>query len=380
MDVDSVAGVAKATMGTIADAESKTGNNQTSVPDHSPLAEGTADVGLPADARVAMTRSSYGHIADIVREARERKVAVNGVLRERVILAMLQREKMFTCDMYAVTRCEKEVREFVLANRDAAEVTQSMVDSALKHTLDKRTLLRTVKAMAAQEKVWLHLLTALPQSKALNRSRVESIVIARDVDPHGPLVEAFIAEIHDRRSLRPMHSIAVPRKVSENIDVTRTEGAAQRDARYMVYARGLSTARVANNVGGHERWKRINRCKTVENDSLWDRIAKRLYRVPLRIARICDLHAFLASALPGSVDGVTVFDNCSFRSSYFFSHLPLELYLQLCGGLSHLPFAHRYIRYGEFSSDLDSDNEGDDDSLATSPVEEIEARLATPIC
>ncbi|KAJ2888687.1 hypothetical protein FB639_000463, partial [Coemansia asiatica] len=332
-----------------------------------------------ANAQTDMQISSYGQISDIVREAHERKMAINGVIRERVILDILERDKMFACDISMLSRLEKEVREFVLTNRNASEVTQSMVDSALKYTMDKRTLLRTVKAMAAQEKVWLHVLTSLPPTKALNKSRVESIVIARDVDPHGPLVDAFIAELCDRRYLRPMTSMIMPRKVSDEISVTRTEGAAQRDARYMVYAQNLLVARVVNNIGGHERWRRINRCENVANDSPWEPIAKRLYKVPLRIARICDLHAFLASALPTSVDGVTVFDNCSFRSSYFFSHLTLELYLRLCGGLSHLPFLHRYIRYGVLSSDLDSDDEGDDDSLTTSRVEEIEERLATPI-
>ncbi|KAJ2599454.1 hypothetical protein H4R99_003712 [Coemansia sp. RSA 1722] len=367
MDVDSSAEISNAGNGIR--------NSEAAVVDRSVSAETGAD----ANGETDQPNTSYGHISDIIHEARERKIAINGVIRERVILGILERDKMSTCDIYMLTRCEKEARAFVLANRNAPEMTQSMVDSALKYTLDKKTLMRTVKAMAAQEKVWLHILTSLPETKALNRSRVESIVIARDVDPHGPLVDAFIAEVRDRRALRPMHSIAIPRKVTDEVSVTRTKGAAQRDAIYKVYAQNLSAARVVNNVGGVERWKRINRCKNIVDDNIWERVAKRLYSVQLRIARMTDLHAFLASALPDSCDGVTVFDNCAFRSSYFFSHLPLELYLQLCGGLSHLPFAHRYIRYGEFSADLDSDDEGDDDSLTTSPIEDIEARLATPI-
>ncbi|KAI9505821.1 hypothetical protein BX070DRAFT_96829 [Coemansia spiralis] len=380
------------------------------------LANDAKKIPVSAETREAMN-ATYGSIQEIIKESVRRKVAVNAIVRERIILDMVEKESVIHCSLDVVRKCKELVREYILANRSLPGVTESLVRDAREHILDKRTFMRSITNLAGQKKLWYQSILPASRVGSKNKPTMYHIAIARSVDPNGPFVDMFINALNDQRKI---HLRSIPgkiRRIEDVVDIPRTHGAEERDRSYNSWIDESMNLRVTRAAEAHRK-AAINSTKVDtprskrhkastkdgmssrsarvqaraldpgdDFDSIWPRIAKRLGHIPSRIGRLVDLYTYLVEHLSNQVDDVYVFNNNSFRSSYLFFYLPLELFLEVTGGVSSIPEARYYIRYGTLptrASLEDSDTESVScydcgQSETQSTLEEINARLATPI-
>ncbi|KAJ1898122.1 hypothetical protein LPJ66_002949 [Kickxella alabastrina] len=360
-----------------------TNGNVSAAPETEPEAD--ADAEPDADAEIAAEaaralESDYGSIADIIREAHERREPVNTIIRERVILRMVERECVFLCGQNSVSRCNQAMRAYIVAHKGSYGITPAMLSSAQNHAMDKRTFMRTLAGMAALDKLFIQVVDSMPLPSSANQSREVYIVIARSIDPRGQLVESFMNELRERRKIHSVSKMTVLPLVDLGVDVPRTQRAAQIDAQIKENERRRHIGHGSSMLTkGRTKMQHIFAHTESNGDSTWKRVSKMLEHQLRRIGRMIDLHTFLASKLPKLVDDKRVFKNLAFQTTFLFSALPLGLYLRLCGGILHFPAARHYIRHGHFSEDIDTDEEDDFDRYPTSPIEEIEKRMDTPI-
>ncbi|KAI8325392.1 hypothetical protein GQ54DRAFT_337323 [Martensiomyces pterosporus] len=394
----------------------------------STAAGGQTPMNTAAPSGPASQPDSWSNIEDVLGEASRRGLSLNALLREDVILKMLEDETIIGCTVENVIRCEKLIKEYLAEKRAAGAIPASVVESAMKHTLDKRTFLRTVNSLANQDRLWARRVVGMPVSSARNVPSSITVAIARSADPDGPMVDSFISLLRDRRAIHSRTALRWPRLIKDVIPVTRTDGAEDRDREYKnairetLEARALSVTRTVDRmnrlsatVDSGMRKRRgdpdslplskrvrvglVGRGQDEIDDPDWASVLKRVMQYPKKFVRIMRLYEFLVETLPHAVDMQRVYQNYCFRPSYFFYEMPLCLYLELCGGITHFPAVRRYIRYGVSSSKLhlfddnntrsdQSDLSGSDDSEGKSSagkrwrpgtLEEMNARLATPI-
>ncbi|KAJ2803577.1 hypothetical protein H4S07_004426, partial [Coemansia furcata] len=117
----------------------------------------------------------------------------------------------------------------------------------------------------------------------------------------------------------------------------------------------------------------------------WDAVKKRLDHIPRRIGRAKNLYDYLANNLADNVDNNYAYENYAFRSSFLFYRLPLELFLQISGGISYFQELLPFIRNGSCTQ-VDGGTDGsaevevdDTPSTEASSLENINLRLATPV-
>ncbi|KAJ2473832.1 hypothetical protein EV174_005665, partial [Coemansia sp. RSA 2320] len=343
----------------------------------------------------------YGSIEDICREAKERKVPLNSIIRERAILRMLEHELVFSCSLSTVLRCDQAIKAYVEANKGSRAVTPAMVSGILNHCMDKRTFMRSVMNLQDHEKLWVKVVDSLPQTTGTSSALVVSIVIARNVDPNGPVVKAYIAELRDRRLHHGQTLMSMPRIIEGIVPISRTEGSGKLDREIQVRANDIllkrshravesSRLRLLNLGAGdaigskravdevsHPIYKRArihmypdehqHECEMSD----WDRVYQRLLCVPRRIGRIKTLYEFLARTLVDRVDNDYVFAHYAFRSSYLFSFLTLELLFGISGGVGYYLDLVPYIRQGEIPA-----GDGRRRAVATIGDGEAEASVA----
>ncbi|KAJ1725180.1 hypothetical protein LPJ53_000603 [Coemansia erecta] len=312
-------------------------------------------------------------MAALVAQAAARRISVNQMVREHVMLAMLEAERVIACGQTWVGRLNTAVRAFFSQRRAAAGVTQAHVQAAQQHAIDRRTLLRTVAAMARRGQARLRVVDGLATPSITQRAS-EQLALAASEDPDGPVVRAFIAELADRRALRQATVLTYPRKVADGDAlaqaVRRTAGAAERDAQWRAAVLRVERLRARGTTGRRLRKAQILAgagAGAAEADA-WHRVAPRLVGAAFRMERFAELHAFVAGQVRAA-DGAAVLANGAFRSSVFLTHMPLELLLKMCGGLANFPAAQAFIRRGEGAG-----SDAGDASLAA-----IERRLATPL-
>ncbi|KAJ2081282.1 hypothetical protein H4R24_002459 [Coemansia sp. RSA 988] len=340
--------------------------------------------------------SECGDIGDLIAEAKERKVSINCVVRENVILQLLEREKYLLCSQASAGRCGKLVNKYFQRYIGSSILTSAMVASARKYKMDKRTLFRVVESMDADNKLWYRTVDFSARNISSRESSIARIIIARSVDPSGPLIESIIHHLGDMRTLQTSACPTLPRNIQEDIVVQRPEGAEARDKEIVRRLRksynvsqedrsGVNARKRPSAIFNFVLAKRARvmlktPCAEISADSDWANVYKRLKQPPSRIGRMADLLSYLVDNLPQSVDGKFVYQNCVFRSSFIFSRLPLELYIELCGGIISLPILLPYIKDGAFpvddGEDLDMDGNHQQGQFT---IEEVNRRLATPI-
>ncbi|KAJ1771733.1 hypothetical protein EV179_000931 [Coemansia sp. RSA 487] len=375
-------------------------------------AEQTDKEGKAASAAREAMDAEYGSIQGILDEAERRRLTALSVLRERIILRVLEKESIFNCTPRKFAQFEELIKQYVLANKDLHAVAQNIFNSISKHTVDKTTYIRVLEKLATQKRLWMQ--TVVPTILKASRSvpATVKIVIARQVDPKGPLVDMFIQSLHDERKYYVQSAPTVPKLIDKNIDVPRTEGAEERDRDFRSRVREDFTSRAKRAwsvfSGALDDTARVDkrtskRSKATENVSYrkkrptlviqnpsdetdlqatWSQVSKRLDYVPLRIGRLVDLFEYLCENLPKQIDNVYVFNNYGFRSGYLFSYVSLELYMEMTSGSMTMPEARYYIRYGivPTEADLESESENEDDhTRVQGTLEEMMARLLTPI-
>ncbi|KAJ1907268.1 hypothetical protein LPJ81_000859, partial [Coemansia sp. IMI 209127] len=377
-----------------------------------PFAEQADEVAETSAAAREIMNAEYGSIKEILAEAEERKLTALSVLRERVILCGLAKESIFNCSLRQFNKIEDIVKEYIIANRGSHAIVQTIHDSVFKHTVDKSTYMRVVDKLAAQKRLWKQTAVHVIRRNARNISNVLKVIIARSVDPKGPLVDMFIQSLHDERKYHVQTAPSAPKLIDGLVDVPRTEGAEQRDCEIKIQTRArrasrakrgaqvlnealIESARIDGHMSKRARvanakalWRRRPNLEVHDPHSdtdlhaAWSQIAKTLDYVPRRIGRLVDLYEYLCENLPKQVDGVYVFENCGFRTGYLFSHVPLRLFMEISSGATTIPEARHYIRYGTTPTDADMESEADNEDenvRVQGTLKEMRARLETPI-
>ncbi|KAJ2712777.1 hypothetical protein H4R19_002579, partial [Coemansia spiralis] len=335
-----------------------------------------------ADAALRTIAAGCGSIKDMLEEAKARRAQLGSIIRERAVLRMLEHEPVFAVSQRTAIRCDSVCKQVLEMHANSAVLTPAMVASAQKHRLDKRTFIRTVERMADRGLIWYQTTMVAPDDRRPTDPKCARIAIARSVDPRGTLVSTFISQLRDKRTINGQTYPTVPRIIDSLTAVPRTEGAEARD-REIERRTGSNRAKRSRGVPSALDASLTKRARLMlselgrpaDAESGWKQILRWLQHPPQRIGRMIDLLTYLVANLPGQVDDTYVFANCAFRSGYIFSRLPLELFIELCGGVKHLSALVPYIRYGAVVLDPDCDMEiGGEPAL-----DEIRARLATPV-
>ncbi|KAJ2745117.1 hypothetical protein GGI20_002415 [Coemansia sp. BCRC 34301] len=389
-------------------------------PMSTPAAESTPTAEEEAEAAesalVLADMAEYTNFDDIYAEAKNRKVPLNNVIREHVILGMLRQEAVFTCSLEYVMRCDRTVKKYVKANMDSPAMTPTLAKTILGHVMDKRTFHRSIMSLSDQQRIWYQTLDSLPDIPGPNANARVHLAIARDTDPNGPIISAYISQLRDIRRYNKQSTATKTRRITEPIPVKRTEGAEERDRDFLVRkmdteesrAQGtknyslrtrygkrygdLSSSTMPRNEDGNIIIKRA-RVTLIDKPGApsqelteWQAVEKRLHYIPRRIGRIKDLYEYLVHNLADSVDNDTVFGNCGFRSSFLFYRLPLELFLEITGGIVYFQDLVPYIRDGTCTRvdgrTRSSTNEAeisDTQREQENSLEKVNARLATPL-
>ncbi|KAJ2643029.1 hypothetical protein GGF44_001371, partial [Coemansia sp. RSA 1694] len=152
-----------------------------------------------AAALVLADMAECNSFEDIYAEAKNRKVPLNNIVREYVILGMLKREAVFSCNLEQVMRCDRAVKQYVRANMDSPAMTPTLANTMLNHTMDKRTFQRTVIGLSDQKRIWYQTVGSLPDVSGPNAKASVYLAIARDTDPNGAIVSTYIAQLRDVR-------------------------------------------------------------------------------------------------------------------------------------------------------------------------------------
>ncbi|KAJ2098718.1 hypothetical protein GGI09_003166 [Coemansia sp. S100] len=384
-------------------------------PSPAAVAAAAAAVALTPEAELVLAdMAQFNSFSDIYAEAKERKMPVNTIIREYAILGMLKQESVYACNMEQVARCDQLVKSYVMANRDSPAMTSTLSRSLLKFSMDKRTFQRIVTNLADQNRLWTQDVYSLTENTRQNASNKVQIAIARDTDPAGPIVHTFIAQIRDLRRLNKQHPITMVRRITDIVPVVRIEGAEERDRDFLLRkmdtdesrAQGTKNFSSRHPLGrqfidssgskrprssqGYDLVKRA-RVSLVENTTKegplgdWDLVLKRLQHIPRRIGRAKNLYDYLANNLADNVDDTYVYKNCAFRSSFLFYRLPLELFLEITGGVAYFQELLPFIRYGVSTrlkgrtrASVEAELADAQNSEASS-LESINLRLATPI-
>ncbi|KAJ1734554.1 hypothetical protein LPJ61_001005 [Coemansia biformis] len=341
--------------------------------------------------------SGCSSLEDVHSEAMSRKVRVGLVIRERVLLQLLEHEPVFAISQRTALRCGKVCKQYLEMHKHSGLLPPTMVAAAQKHILDKRTFLRTVEGLADRGLVWLQTIMVAPDEQRPTDPKCVRLVIARSVDPSGALVETFVNQMRDKRTLNAQTYPTVPRSIDNIMVIPRTEGAEMRDRELEQRAAAFRAKRKQGPQDTSADPRRAHGAleasltkrarlmldelkQTSDAESGWAQILRRLRYPPHRVGRMVDLLTYLVSNLPGQVDGTFVFENCAFRSGYIFSRLPLELFIELCGGVRNLSVLVPYIRYGAALFDMDRDMDVDGESTPQqSALEEIRERLEAPV-
>ncbi|KAJ2397074.1 hypothetical protein GGI23_003670, partial [Coemansia sp. RSA 2559] len=377
-----------------------------------PIVEQAGEVVETSAAAREMMNAEYGNIQEILAEAEERKLTALSVLRERVILCRLAKESILNCSLRQFNKIEDIVKQYIIANRGSHAVVQTIYDSAFKHTVDKSTYMRIVEKLATQKRLWKQTAVHVITRNSRNITNVLKVIIARSIDPKGPLVDMFIQSLHDERKYHVQTAPSAPKLIDGLVDVPRTEGAAKRDCEIKIHTRAsrasrakrgahvlnealIESARVDGHMSKRARvanakalWRRRPNLEVHDpnNDTdlhvAWAQVAKSLDYVPRRIGRLVDLYEYLCENLPKQVDGVYVFENYGFRTAYLFSYLPLGLFMEISSGATTIPEARHYIRYGTVPTapDMESETYNEDENVRVQgTLEEMRARMETPI-
>ncbi|KAJ2158150.1 hypothetical protein GGF46_003988 [Coemansia sp. RSA 552] len=345
-----------------------------------------------------------GNIEDMIEEAKTRRANVVQVIREHVVTQILEQESIIGLTIATARQCEQIYKAFLELSRNASLSTRTMIESAQRHALDKRTLVRTINSLSDQGLLWCQTVSP-PVSSGKHCSGTAKgriIAISRSVAPDDPTIKVFVDHMNDQRATTSYNGILILGKI-EDIQVQRTEGAEERDMKmYQKMCgqrkeagslRNNRAKRARRTIGGklakRARIKPVNPKVRSEQGIEWRRLLGRVEANPKRIARIVELHRHLLAAVtPDKVDNSYIFPNGAFASLYLFNCLPVEMVIELCGGLAHLSILLPYIRDGKCvtddasasDSDVDIDMDKDDlDSPQRSSAADVRRRLNTPI-
>ncbi|KAJ2732127.1 hypothetical protein IW152_004049 [Coemansia sp. BCRC 34962] len=351
---------------------------------------------------------------DISAESRERKIPLSSTIREYVILGMLKQESVFACNTEQAIRCDKLVKSYALANMDSPMMSATLSNSLLNYSMDKRTFQRLVVSLADQNRLWFQDVYSLPEVARANAPSKVQVAIARDTDPDGTIVHTYLAQMRDTRRLNKQNGMTAIRRIAQPVPVARTEGAEERDRDFLLRKMDTNESRaqgiknfslkhpIGRKYGDAVTTKRPNdpiefniikraRVSLLENTAKagplqdWDIVVKRLNHIPRRIGRAKNLYEYLLKNLADDIDDQYVYKNYAFRSSFLFYRLPLELFLQVTGGISYFRELLPFVRYGICSPVGDRACGSAETSAADIPgseassLESMNQRLATPI-
>lgn len=337
--------------------------------------------------------NSYGRIEDIYEEANRRRVPLNNIIRERIILKMLEDEQAFECHPEKIRKLDTAMKEYILSNRGSPVVTPTLVNTITRSNTDKRTIMRIIRSLEASGKLQCQSMNSMIRATGNSGSKEllydTIILIHRSVDPDDPIVNTIV---DDRKSSFVVRSAAniefAPKKTSQ-VPIVRTERGQRRDQMNAEKRRRVvevssdltNTPKEGEEEEPPAKWRRLEtRVEIVDStdqvtpvlnqDAFWMGIHTRLHHLPSRNLILKNLHAYLVDNLPKQQDRADVFPNYTFHNPYLFHGLPLEMFLQVTNGVDNFPGLEDYIRYG---------NLPDEPSVATSRPEDIENRLATPV-
>ncbi|KAJ2808979.1 hypothetical protein H4R20_000487 [Coemansia guatemalensis] len=386
-----------------ADTESATNIEQATDAAES-IGEGAADqqqelqVANPITDQDELLLNECGDIEDVLVEAKERRISINWAIRERVILRLLEHENYFMCSQTTSMRCDDLIKKYFQRHIGSTVLTSAMMASVQRYRMDKRTLLRAVESLSADNKLWYRTVDLSLTNISSRESSIARIAIARSANPDEPLIKSIINQLSDMRSTNTGVFPTAPRTIQDDIVVQRPEGA---EAREKEIVRRLRQNR--NELSAHDEGSGVNNRKRPSSvssyvlakrarvmlkssraessaDADWANVFKRMKQPSFRIGRMVDLLAYLVENLPQNIDDKFVYQNYVFRTSFLFSRLPLELFIELNGGIMFMPQLLLYIKDGTFPTDDGADVDIDGEHRqGGSTIEDINRRLATPI-
>ncbi|KAJ2454830.1 hypothetical protein EV183_001249 [Coemansia sp. RSA 2336] len=306
----------------------------------------------PANAEIVAKCASMD---ELFAEAKVRNLDVAAVVRERIILQLLEKEGVISCGQDTATRCEALVLAYYKRQRGSSISTTELETHARRHQMDKRTLVRTVENLQRQEKLKMQKVVTEPELNFQGTRRTYELAIAKDIDAGGSLVSAFVTQLRDRRAFSAHTNPTLPRHVQEDIEVQRPEG-----------SKALPRGRVRRGFGnGHRkhhvklRESLMGRARVMmvnirrKPKTPWESALRQMNRPPRRAVRAMDLYSFLANIVWDKVDNEHIFANGAFRSAYLFTKLPLRMFLDMVGGVRSLPMLLPYIHEGESACNRD---------------------------
>ncbi|KAJ2720664.1 hypothetical protein GGI07_004471 [Coemansia sp. Benny D115] len=342
-----------------------------------------SELGASSTTATAVVPASYAselNFEEIVREARESRASVNKIIREHIILQMLKREHVLNCSQDSAQRCSDEIKAYVLAHGKQLGMSQSTIEAIMRFKLDKKTLQASLTSLAGRGLLWLQVRPMSSISTCPNVPKNLRLAIARDVDPHGPTVQAYLLSLQEPRALRTMMSISKLPTLEANIEVQRSEGAQKIDDEIRGAVKQYELERSLMKRSQY-RFTMAHRTPMDDNDH-WFYIVQRLEARPRDICRIMDLHEWLVAQLPNAVDNKSVFPMYTFRPTFLFSHISLELILRMGGGISRHQGLRHFVRFGydgKYPDSTEDEAMDDVERFPSSSREEMEARLAMPI-
>ncbi|KAJ2750018.1 hypothetical protein GGI19_005342 [Coemansia pectinata] len=353
---------------------------------------------MPEEKIVLTDMAALKSFSDICAEAKERSAAVRTVICEYVVLGLLKQKSVLACNSVQAARCAQMIMSYATANRDSPAWTTknpNLPHMLLRPSMDRRPFQR------------------IPPTKPKEPTKLQ-IAISRDTDPDRPVVKTFIAQLHDPLKLHKQITVTAPRRLPGITPVVRTAGAKERDQDFLVRtmdtdesrARGVKNISKKSALGRKyvdsnsskrplglngrviTRGPKASRVDFMANDTPiedWDPIDKRLQHIPLGIGRAKNLYDYLATNLVDNVDDAYLYENYTFWSTFLFDRLPLELFLQITGGIAYFPGLLLFIRYGICTRVDARTRESveaqiiDAQNSEASSLESINERLMTPV-
>ncbi|KAJ2878664.1 hypothetical protein H4R27_005709 [Coemansia aciculifera] len=369
---------------------------------------------MPEEKMVLTDMAALKSFSDICAEAKERSATVRTVICEYVVMGLLKQESVLACNSVQAARCAQMIMSYATANQNSPAWTTkdpNLPHMLLRPSMDRRPFQRIVSSLADQKRLWIQDVELPTKPKEPTKLQ---IAISRDTDPDGSIVKTFIAQLHDPLKLHKQITVTVPRRLPGIVPVVRTVGAKERDQDFLVRtmdtdesrARGVKNISKKSALGrkyvdprSSKRPLNLNGCViikgpkacrvdfTTDDDPLedWDLIHKRLQHIPRRIGRAKNLYDYLATNLTDNVDNAYVYENYTFQPTFLFDRLPLELFLQITGGIAYFPGLLPFIRYGictRVDATMRESVEAqivDAQNSEASSLESINKRLATPV-
>ncbi|KAJ2850339.1 hypothetical protein IWW36_001956 [Coemansia brasiliensis] len=340
----------------IANIDTNTGNTE------APSEAAEAAAIDPADEEIV---SKCANVEELFVEAKARKLNLAAVVRERIVLQLLEKEGVMSCAQDTAGRCDALVLAYYERQRGSSISVDELEMHARRHLLDKRTLVRTVENLERQGKLKMQKVVTEPELNYQGARRTYELAIAKDIDANGPLVSAFVTQLRDRRAFSAHTYPTLPRHVQEVIEVQRPEGsrALPRGRPYRGFGNGHRKHHVKLRESLLERARVMLVKVKGEPKDEWEKILRQLKRPPRRIVRAMDLYSFLANAVWNDVDNEHIFAHGVFRSAFLFTKLPLRMFLDMVGGIDRLPMVLPYIHEGESACNQDVEPQTDIDSV-----------------